>query len=217
MKKILTAAIVLFGIVALTLPAYAAPITFNYSSEFSGGTAPAGTSPWITATFESISATQVKLTFSGANLVGSEKVGEWDFNFNPTKTLANLAIAYVSGTAANSVSKGVNAYKADGDGYYDIEFSFPTSGDTFGAGDLAVYTLTLAAGLVPEDFKFLSDPSGGAGPFYSAAHVQSIGTAGGSGWVSGDPSTGVLVPEPVTMILLGLGLLGVGIAVRKRS
>jgi hypothetical protein len=28
---------------------------------------------------------------------------------------------------------------------------------------------------------------------------------------------GVIVPEPVTMILLGLGLLGIGIAVRKRS
>ncbi len=115
MKKILTAAIVLVGIVAFTLPAYAAPITFNYSSEFSGGTAPAGTSPWITATFESISATQVKLTFSGANLVGSEFVGEWDFNFNPTqKSLSDLAIAYVSGTRGDSVSKGVNASRRMG-------------------------------------------------------------------------------------------------------
>ena len=216
MKKILTAAIVFLGIVAFSLQAYAAPITFNYSSVFSG-TAPEGTSPWITATFESISATKVKLTFSGANLVGSEFISEWDFNFNPAKTLADLAIAYVSGPVA-TFSTGINAFQADGDGKYDIGFNFPTGppASRFDTGSTAIYEFDLAAGLVPEDFKFLSEPAGGSGPFYSAAHVQSIGEEGDSGWVSGDPSTGVIVPEPATMLLLGLGLLGIGIAVRKR-
>jgi|OpeIllAssembly_1097287.scaffolds.fasta_scaffold103906_2 hypothetical protein len=46
-------------------------------------------------------------------------------------------------------------------------------------------------------------------------HVQSIGTVGGSdSYING--GDGISLSEPGTMILLGLGLLGLGIVVRKR-
>jgi hypothetical protein len=48
-------------------------------------------------------------------------------------------------------------------------------------------------------------------------HVQAIGLPGGSDSYVNTPNDGSTVPEPGTMILLGLGLLGLGITSRKRS
>ncbi len=71
--------------------------------------------------------------------------------------------------------------------------------------------------VAPEDFKFLSEPDGGLAHSIQRLMFRALEQQVAAVGLSGDPSTGVLVPEPVTMILLGLGLLGVGIAVRKRS
>ncbi|MEN6508074.1 MAG: PEP-CTERM sorting domain-containing protein [Smithella sp.] len=217
MKKAITAVVVLFGIIAFSLPLCAETIVFNYNFEFSGAVSPAGTSPWLKATFEDAGSGKVRLTFEASGLVGTEYVGESSFNFNPLLDLAKLNISAITGVTVNAQT-GLDAFKADGDGYFDILFDYPQAeAFRFGAGDKAEYLIELTGGsLTPEDFKYKSVNS--ATGYYVAAHVQSIGTGGqGSGWVTGDPSTGVLVPEPGTMLLLGIGLLGLGITSRKRS
>jgi PEP-CTERM motif len=218
MKKVITAVMVIFGIIVFSIPVCAETIVFNYNFEFSGAVSPAGTSPWLTATFEDFgSEGKVKLTFKASGLVGTEYVGESSFNLNPLLDPTKLKVVAISGVTVDAQT-GSNAFKADGDGYFDILFNYPQAeAFRFNAGDEAVYLIALdGVDLSPQDFKFGSENSEKS--YYVAAHVQGIGAGGeGSGWVTGDPSTGVLVPEPGTMILLGLGLLGLGITVRKRS
>ncbi len=139
---------------------------------------------------------------STSGLVGSEKVTGWYFNVDPT--LTSLAIDYVSGQVASATDHTQNDHKADGDGKYDILFEFPTSGDVFGAGETSVWKFT-ATGLTANSFDFLSAPAGGHGPFLVAAHVQSIGTSGGSGWITGEKADSA-VPEPTTMALVAAGI-----------
>jgi len=112
---------------------------------------------------------------------------------------------------ATVVDTGVDQFKADGDGLYDILFDFPPPpGDMasrFTTGETVIYDLTYISPIDVSSFDFLSAPDGGAGEFFTAAQIQSIGPGGnGSGWIG-------FVPEPATGSLLALGL--VGLAARR--
>ncbi len=191
--------------------AQANTITFNLDHLF-GETAPTGSTPWLTAVFDDEgSPGSVTLTLSTPNLTGSEFVGLLAFNVsNPT----DLTFEYDStdSTGPNaSVQTGTNIYKADGDGWYDIKLTFPTgeSDDRFNTSEIVVFNIT-GTGITADSFNFLSESGGGQGTYYSAGHVQSIGTGGeGSGWIGA-------VPIPATVLLLGAGLVGL-IGFRKIS
>ena len=128
MKKIIkTIVVAIFAVALFPIMTQATMLTFDHNIEFSGATAPAGTSPWITATFDDSfgGANTVRLTMSATNLVGTEFIDDWLFNFDTSLNLASLNFAYISGQAANNVNTGVDAFQADGDGKFDIEFDFP--------------------------------------------------------------------------------------------
>jgi hypothetical protein len=194
--------------------AQATLLTYELNFEFSGATAPEGSAPWITAIFDDDTGNpdSVQLTMSATNLVNVEFISEWLFNFNTDLEVSNLSLTYSSGQQPSEPpNKGMNAYKADGDGYFDIQFLFPTSGDRFTTGETSIYNLKYTSAISVHDFDFLSysTAGNGPGPFYSAAHIQGIGEDDGSGWVAP-------VPEPDTMLLLGSGLIGLaGLGRRK--
>jgi hypothetical protein len=220
----LAAAVLVF--LAAPLPA-SADVTFELDIEFSGATPPASaTTPWIVATFEDIGGGVVRLTMSAPNLTGTERVGEWDFNLDPTLNPNSLLFDRRDDLDGNTVvvddiNTGVNAFKADGDGFFDIQFLFDAqSPGSFQDGEQVIFDISGIAGLDCLDFNFDSfSDNGGHGPFKSAAHVQSIGPSGAnSGWIAPSGNTTTAVPVPPSIVLAGLGGFGfVGWVRRKKA
>ncbi|PTQ98830.1 putative secreted protein with PEP-CTERM sorting signal [Nitrosomonas nitrosa] len=203
----------------------AAVLTINLNTEFSGGTPPAGAAPWLTATFEDIALDTVRLTMSTSGLTGGEFVDGsganfgWGFNIDPLLSASALNFTFVSGNDANLISTGVDSFKADGDGFFDILFSWdPAPSSRFAAGQTSVYNITGIAGLDALDFNFNSvNGVPGNGNWTSAAHVQNIGPNGESGWIGGlGRRPEQEIPEPGILLLLAAGLAGLGLS-RRRS
>ncbi len=209
--------------------ARAGMLTFDLDVEFSGATPPAGTAPWISATFDDSfgGANTVRLTMSATNLVGVEFIDDWYFNFDPALNPNNLSFALQSGQAANGVSTGFDAFQADGDGKFDIKFDYPPPPGSFAAkftaGETSVYHITYTSAIDVNSFNFPSVPGGGQGTFLSAAHVQGIGATGNdSGWIgpgddNGNGEPPQQIPEPGFLALFGIGLMAAGATgIRRR-
>lgn len=193
----------------MAMTAKADPVTFVLQGPAFSSNTPAGS---ITIT----------ITQSGANSVEFNIVNNTDGDIDDIYFNNALGTGLNWGTASgcaqcSAVLFDSNAFKADGDGFYDLQVMFPSSGGAHGAtrfapGETVVFTVS-ATGITPESFLALSSPGGGAGPFQVAAHVISIDSqAGQSGWISDQP-----VPEPTTLLLLGTGIFGVAGYLRKRS
>lgn len=210
MKKTGFTVIVVFSVL-FGPPAEATSITLDLDVEFSGGQDPAGTPPWLRAVIDDGgSAGSVKITLIALNLVDEEFITGWYFNVEPS--FLSLTIANTGGVAGTASAYSQNAYKADGDGKYDLLFSYPSGPPAarFVAGATSEWTIT-AAGLTASHFNLLSHPDGGHGPFRTAAHVQGI-EGGGSGWITESGE----IPEPTTLALVAAGVLGMT-ARRRRN
>jgi hypothetical protein len=165
------------------------------------------------ASFACLSDTSVQLTLQGLPDLGSGKITSFYFNFQPG-TAADLTFVRTSGVAQSAIHLGLNAYKADGDGSYDIKIDFPESGAVLTSGSKAVFDIhrTTGGSLSINDFNDVSVAADGktpslnpyGAPYVLAAHVQAI-TNGGSDWVNlGTPQPQAQVPEPTTVIIWSL-------------
>ncbi len=217
MKRATTMAVVVSLVLAGA--AHGGVITFGLVKEFSWAVEPQGDKPWLTAVFEDVTA-GVKLTLTATNLTGNEFVSKWYFNLAPDLDPSALLFeGSPSGTFVDPTPYlKKNEYKADGDGYFDILFAFAEAGgsdERFGVGDSIEYLITGIADLAASSFYHLSADKKGvpaAGGLYTAAHVQAI--------VGEDPnvtSGWVTTPEPVTLVLMGLGTAGLLVRHRRRG
>jgi hypothetical protein len=140
-------------VAGLLLPgvAQATQISFGADSEFSEAQAPASaTTPWIEVLLDDHDGVgSVDLTLTAPNLTGTENALSLYLNLNPD-LYGLLPLTFgslVKGGSFDtpSISQGVNAYKADGDGKYDILLSFTSGGNTsktFTNGDSLKYTIS---------------------------------------------------------------------------
>jgi hypothetical protein len=202
------------AVLAISASAEADVLTFDLSIEFSGAFPPEDSPPWLTATFDDGgSAGSVDLTLQTTNLTDAEFVHEWTFNLDPSLDPTDLVFSAPVKTGAfddPTISTAVDNFKADGDGYFDIELAFSqqngSSAHRFGVGDGVQYTITGISTLTVHSFNFGSAPGGGAGEYPTAAHVGGIGVDDeDSGWIA--------TPEPAAIVLLsmaGVGLLFAG-------
>lgn len=210
----------LVAILVVPLLAHGTVITHYLVQEFSGADPPQGTQPpaWLTATFDDSfgGANTVRLTMAATNLVGTEFVDDWLFNLDPVLDPTLLSFAAVGTQPASpiAVQTGVNAFKADGDGWYDILVDYTTSGaqDRFTANEVVTYDITYTAPMTALAFDYPSSTGGGQGTYDSAAHVQGIyQDESGSGWIGPNG-----IPEPGALLLIGSLLIGLGIISRRK-
>ena len=222
--KILLFIALIFIVTAVTVnQAGASSLEFSMDIEYSGGTNPAGPDPWATATFVDNGINNVTLTMSTANLVGSEFISVWLFNFDPdlNPDLLTFSLVGTPGSLPNSINTGSNAFKAGPSRFYDIEFDFPQSNknasNRFTAVETVVYDMSYTGTETIDVYSFFFESTAATKmpSFYSAAHIQSIGPDDGSGWVG---STTV-VPEPIssTLFLAGGATFGLRRLRKKRK
>lgn len=207
--------VVVCVLLVLSSVASGAMVSFDLSVEFSGATPPVGAAPWLNATFDDEgSAGSVILTLTTPGLTDLEFVSNWVFNLDTALDPTALVFSAPNKTGsfdAPAISTGVDDFKADGAGYFDIKMDFSTGGGLdarFGVGDTVEYAITGIDSLTANSFNFLSAFAVAHGPFPTAAHVQSIaGDEEDSGWTT--------VPEPATLSLLAIG--GCLLIRRRRS
>lgn len=187
-------------------------LQFDLDTEFSGGTEPSGTAPWLTATFDNndtndFDTTTVLLTMDSSSLTGTEGILDWYFNFDPNENSSNLTITYVSGAQASSINQGDDSWMANGDGKYDFQFLF--NDEEFNPNMTSVYEVSYTSAITFNSFNFLSAPDGSPGVYGTAAQINDInGNNQGSGFIGA--SAGAIVPEPVSssLFLVGAATLG---------
>src|SRR5215469_8457164 len=159
----------------------ASGILYQFDTPFPADASPDGSSPWLDASLQDVPG-GVLLTVNNRGLTSSEFLqgngsganGGIFFNLNPNDDPTSLAFSLVSQSAnfGTYINTGENAFKADGDGKYDIVFDFTTH--SFAGGASFSYLISGIAGLSASDFAYLSAPAGGSGPFYAAAHIMGL-------------------------------------------
>ncbi|MDD2942518.1 MAG: PEP-CTERM sorting domain-containing protein [bacterium] len=215
---VLLSLLITLGLLAAALPVSATTVTFNLDTEFSGATSPSGVAPWASVEISDLTPTSVAVTFDTFGLTASEFVSSLALNLTPSLDLGTLVLSSFSSTSSlPTYELQHDSYKMDGDGYYDLKFSWSTSqGSRFTAGSVFSFVIT---GLQSGDFLYY-DQGGSKGDYYAAAHVQGIGTSASlSGWIGASQytETSNAVPEPATLSLLGLSLLGATLAKKRKS
>ena len=194
-----------------------ADLTFAVATPING-TTPLGT---LNAAFVDNGAGIVDLTMTSNLSNASEFISHWGFNYVSTFTdVSNLAVIFQSSTGTVRLADTVNTTLNNGTfhppsvGKFDLVFAWTGSDHSFGPSSSITYELIYTGSQTFNSSTFDATSSGGSisgAPFYSAAKIQGIPRGGQSGELGnntgpgGEETTQLVVPEPSTLAIAGLG------------
>lgn len=176
-----------------------------------------GSGPFAAITLEQTTASLVTVTeqLADGNLFARTGAGEaLEFNLTGAIILDVLTPGFAAGPSPASAS-------AFGEFLYSVRCTACRGGKITNPGGTLSFTVTSSGGLTVADFLpnergyyFASDIRGSNGNTGNVATVVSMLYFPGA--PPGDTSAAAAVPEPLTMVLVGAALLGLGVF-RRRS
>ena len=192
--------------------AHATTIQYTFTVDHCGGGC--GTSPFGTITLTDTGTDQVSVRvdlFNGNQFVSTGFNGSFAFNL-----IGNPQVSISGQTAGWTLVSATAGSLANFDGFKTFEYAmFCCFGGNGPQPGPLVFTISAIAGthLSAASFAELSAGTGGTAAYF-VADING-GTTGNTGLV-GAVGPGTVVPEPGSLVLLGLGLSGMALTLRRR-
>jgi len=204
-KDISVRKLFLGGIAVFALASGTAQATVVYSLN-TINTAGFGPAPYASVAVTLDNPTTATIMFNAHN--PPYTFGEMGLSVNSTNFSA-AGLSFTLAPTSNQTPTFTPSFNGGLDGFGNFALDYVSNPNGFSASLIsATFTLTDISGTWTSDANVLSN--GNAQGFQAAAHVFNASTGGNSAFAAGGPTT-TPVPEPATIGILSVGLLGLGL------